>query len=79
MRPSNPVYRAMIGVLDMHRIPHRVEHRGGKHPALVFSHEGESHNVIFADSPSDWRAPKQARAYIRRLLRRSDEKKKLTI
>lgn len=62
------VYRAVVGVLDAAGIAHRVE-RGGKHASIRFEHGGRERRIIVPLSPSDHRAPLQARAFVRRLLR----------
>ena len=43
---------------------------GGKHPILVFDHNGTSRRLAFAGSPRNpWRAAKASVAQLRRILR----------
>jgi hypothetical protein len=43
--------------------------RGGKHPRVLWSSNGVQRFFVVSASASDWRAAKNARAGIRRLLR----------
>jgi hypothetical protein len=65
---ANPVYRAIVGVLDHHSIAHEMR-RGSRHNSVHFMHGGRAHRVIVPQSPSDHRGPANARCFIRRLLR----------
>jgi hypothetical protein len=65
---TNPVYRSIVAVLDQHGIDFSLR-RLGKHASVCFAHGGRQHKVVLAVSPSDRRAPANARSYVRRLLR----------
>lgn len=63
---SNPCLEAVIAELDKVGVPHRVEH-GGKHLRVVYGEKFDYVQIIAA-TPSDWRAPLNERAAIRRSL-----------
>jgi hypothetical protein len=69
---ANPVYRAIAAVLDQHRIAYVLVH-GGRHDSICFDYGGRALRVILPQSPSDRRAPVNARAFVRRLLRQTQE------
>jgi predicted Ser/Thr protein kinase len=54
--------------LDSAGIQHTRLHRG-KHEAVEFLIEDERQTFIIPGSPSDWRAPRNARSQLRRMLR----------
>jgi hypothetical protein len=69
MKLKNPSYLAVARVLDDAGIPHTRVPRG-KHEAVQFSLDGVKTSVFLAVSSSDVRAPRAARALVRRMLRR---------
>jgi hypothetical protein len=69
MKAKNPSYLAVARVLDDAGIPHTRVPRG-KHEAVQFSLDGVKTSVFLAVSSGDVRAPRAARALVRRMLRR---------
>jgi hypothetical protein len=65
---KNEVYDAVVRELDDAGIRHTRSHRG-KHEAVAFVIGGQQQLIIVPASPSDWRAPKNARCHVRRVLR----------
>ena len=65
---KNPVYEAISRELDDAGIRHTRLQRG-KHQAVEFDIGGERQLLIMPGSPSDWRAPRNARGHLRRVLR----------
>lgn len=61
---SNPCLEAVRTELDSHGIPYNVE-TGGKHVHIRYGRDYEHLHVVAA-TPSDWRAPLNERALIRR-------------
>jgi hypothetical protein len=68
MKLNNPSYLAVARVLDDAGIPHTRVPRG-KHEAVQFSLNGVKTSVFLSVSSSDVRAPRAARALVRRILR----------
>jgi hypothetical protein len=65
---KNSVYEAIARELDGAGIRHTRSTRG-KHEAVEFESGGKRQLIIMSASPSDWRAPRKARSYVRRVLR----------
>jgi Rha family phage regulatory protein len=63
---GNPCLEVVETELTAAGVRYRVEH-GGKHLHVMFG-EGFEHLHVIAKTPSDWRAPKNERALIRRSL-----------
>jgi hypothetical protein len=53
-------------------IPYKVEKTRGQHLRWSFSHGGTKRSLIAASTPSDWRAPRAARAQLRPLVKSID-------
>ena len=64
----NPVHEVISRELDNAGIRHTRLQRG-KHEAVEFDINGERQLIIVGGSPSDWRAPHNARSHVRRVLR----------
>lgn len=64
---SNECIDTAVAELDALNISSNVEPRG-KHVAIVWQHNGERRSYVTARTPSDWRAPMNARRDIRRIL-----------
>jgi len=64
----NDAVDAVLQELRQHGLKPRVE-IGRKHCRIVFLYRGQPHAITAGVSPSDWRAPVKARAYVRRLLK----------
>lgn len=60
---------SIISILEGRGITYRVDHRG-KHPALTFICGGKAHRVSMSWTSSDRRARLNARALVRRILKR---------
>lgn len=68
-KDNNPCVQAIVGELDACRIPYTVEVSGGSHAKIKWQ-AGQHKRLYFTGwSPSDWRAPKKARADVRRMLK----------
>ena len=65
---KNPVYEAIARELNDAGILHTRSERG-KHEAVEFETDGRRQLIIVSRSPSDWRAPRNARSHVRRVLR----------
>ncbi|MFC3072374.1 Rha family transcriptional regulator [Shinella pollutisoli] len=61
---TNPCLEAVTNELDNASVPYRIEH-GGKHIRVLYG-EDYQHLHVVAATPSDWRAPLNDRAQIRR-------------
>lgn len=55
--------------LEAHGVHKVALERGGKHPRLVFTHEGKERSLVFPCTPSDPRSVANTLADLRRLLR----------
>jgi hypothetical protein len=64
---KNECLRAVTAELDSHRLPYRIDLRG-KHIRIRFGTNFELTQIVPA-SPSDRRAPLNARADVRRAIR----------
>ncbi len=64
----NAVFAAVAFELDQRGIAFEVQRRG-KHPSVHFDHGGKTHRIVLPLSPSDRRAPVNARAFVRRILK----------
>ncbi len=65
---KNECLIAITDELDDAQIAYVVQ-TGGKHLQILFTLNGRDRKCICPVSPSDRRAPRHARAYIRRVLR----------
>lgn len=65
---SNPVRRELVAMLDSLGIAWR-EGEQRKHGCIVVTVKGAERRLVYPGSPSDHRAPLNARAKARRLLR----------
>ncbi|MFG1283352.1 ORF6N domain-containing protein [Xanthobacter autotrophicus] len=62
---ANPCFQALKEVCDEYGLAFEVED-GGKHPKLIVHACKPPLSIVFGASPSDWRAPMQAAAHLRR-------------
>lgn len=68
----NPAYEASVAELEARGLSHRVEY-GGAHPKIVFEYRGKELKVTISGTLSDRaRGAKNARAFLRRMLRKVD-------
>ena len=68
MMRKNEVYSAVARELNAAGIDH-VRSTRGKHEAVTFKLGSRTTTVIVPVSSSDWRAPRSARSFVRRVLR----------
>jgi superfamily I DNA/RNA helicase len=66
----NDQLAAVLAELDAHGIPYEVR-SGGKHVHVRWEVRAHKRTTIVSVSGSDWRAAKNARAFIRRQLRQA--------
>lgn len=72
---ANPCFHALKEVCDEYGLAFEVED-GGKHPKLIVHACKPPLSIVFAASPSDWRAPMQAAAHLRRKIEAITAQKK---
>jgi hypothetical protein len=59
---------AVLGELEARGIEYEIRH-GGKHTRVLWEVRAHKRVTFVSVSPSDWRAAKKARAFVRRQLR----------
>jgi hypothetical protein len=65
---KNEVYTAVVRELDAAGIRHKRSTLG-KHETVEFEIAGRRQFIVMGRSPSDWRAARNARSHVRRVLK----------
>lgn len=71
MATKDEVAKAVARELERFEIKSRIEHHGAKHPRIIWDVNGRTFAYPFSRHANDRRAPRNAVADIRRILRRA--------
>jgi hypothetical protein len=68
------VTEMLIRELGTLGLSHRIEKTNRGHLRFTFAHRGVERSLIASGTPSDWRAPRAARAQLRRMVRQIEKR-----